>query len=94
MYYKLYSGYGIMKNKLIASELFSQGNKYYFMDFRMALNSTCYIRISRSDKLPDGSFKRSSGVIFEEDFEPFIQALSSLLHHAGFNGDGEEELPK
>ncbi|WP_421943338.1 DUF3276 family protein [Pedobacter sp.] len=74
-----------MKNKTIASEMFSSGDKYYFVDLKKAVNNTCYIRITRSDESKSKRYKRASVVIFEEDFEPFIQALASLLHHGRFS---------
>jgi len=79
-----------MKNENIASEFFSSGEKYYFLDFKLAKNKSHYLRITRSDATGNSKFKKSSIVIFEEDFELFINALSSLIHHARFKDKAAE----
>jgi len=73
-----------MKSEIIASEVFSSGKRYYFLDLIEAKNKTRCLRITRSDELAEGSFHRKSIVLFEEDLELFIQGLSSLFHHARF----------
>lgn len=68
----------------MASEEFSSGKKHYFLDFKRAVNETVFIQITRSDELPDGSFKRNHVIVFEEDLHFLVQGLSSLCHHAGY----------
>ncbi|ALL07104.1 hypothetical protein AQ505_17400 [Pedobacter sp. PACM 27299] len=71
-----------MKNKTIVSESFSNSNKHYFLDFKVADNHTNYIQITRSDQMQDGSYTRNQVIVFEEDFYFLIQAFSSLFQSA------------
>lgn len=72
-----------MKKIDIYSEEFSSGTKHYFLDFRKTRHGTAYLRISRSDAVK-GKYVRSSVVIFDENLQKFIQALSSVFHHAAY----------
>lgn len=40
--------------------------------------------MTRSDERPDGSYKRSSVVYFEQDFMPLVEGFASLMHHARY----------
>ncbi|RZJ92756.1 MAG: DUF3276 family protein [Chryseobacterium sp.] len=71
-----------MKNQNLTTENFSSGKRNYFIDFKRAVNDSNYICITRSDKLQNGSYRRSNVVIFEEDFHFLISAFSSLFHSA------------
>ncbi|RBQ08979.1 UPF0758 domain-containing protein [Pedobacter miscanthi] len=71
-----------MKNCNLATENFSSGRRNYFLDFKRAVNDNRYLSITRSDELDDGSYKRSSVVVFEQDFHFLISAMSSLFHSA------------
>src|ERR1700743_3238574 len=73
-----------MKNEPIVSESFSKGRRDFFLDFSLASNGSNYIRMTRSDEQPDGTYKRSSVVYFEEDFMPLVEGFASLMHHARY----------
>lgn len=73
-----------MKNEPIVSESFSNGRRHFFLDFSLASNNRHYIRMTRNDEQPDGSYKRSSVVFFEEDFMPLVEGFASLMHHARY----------
>jgi DNA repair protein RadC len=73
-----------MEQETMATESFSRYNKTYFFDFMQAVNGSCYIKISRSDWLPDDTFKKQEVVIFEEDFGCLLEAMSSLFRTAAY----------
>jgi DNA repair protein RadC len=70
--------------EIIATESFSNGNKIYFFDYMQAVNGSYYIKISRGDRLQDGSYTKKEVVFFEEDFEWLLSAMSSLFRTAGY----------
>ena len=69
-----------MKRQILETETFGTGTRNYFIDFAKAENDSDYIRITRSDRQADNSFKRSSVVIFEEDFMFLIESFSMLFN--------------
>ena len=73
-----------MKNSNLATENFSSGKRNYFLDFKKAVNDNRYLCITRSDEQHDGSYKRSTIVVFEQDFHFLISAMSSLFHSASY----------
>ncbi|WP_316738353.1 UPF0758 domain-containing protein [Pedobacter aquatilis] len=81
-----------MQNRTIAAESFSSGKRNFFLDFKIAKNKTDYISIARSDEQADGSYRRKSIIIFQEDFEFMISAFSSLFHVAAYAKEGEKSV--
>lgn len=77
-----------MKNEILASESFSSGKRHFFLDFKVAANDNNYVQFTRSEQQHDGSFKRWSFVIFQDHFEDFISAFSSLFRAAAYQGKG------
>nr|WP_068891245.1 UPF0758 domain-containing protein [Pedobacter panaciterrae] len=77
-----------MKNEILASESFSSGKRHYFLDFKVAGNNSNYVLFTRSEQQEDGSYKRWSFVIFQNQFEDFISAFSSLFRAAAYQGKG------
>ncbi|RZJ76755.1 MAG: DUF3276 family protein [Flavobacterium sp.] len=77
-----------MKNEILASESFSSGKRHYFLDFKVAANNSNYVQFTRSEQQQDGSFKRWSFVIFQNQFEDFISGFSSLFRAAAYQGKG------
>lgn len=69
----------IMKAQLLESETFGSGSRTYFIDFSKAANQSNYIKITRSDRQEDNTYKKSSVVIFEEDFTFLIESFSMLF---------------
>jgi hypothetical protein len=72
-----------MRENILASEHFSDMEKHYFFDFAETANGSYYIRITRSDHQADDSYERNAVVIFQENFEFAMEALSSLFRTAG-----------
>jgi len=81
-----------MENNIIATETFSSAGKHYFLDFKIAKNNSNYIRITRSDSQSDGSYKRQSVTVWEEDFHVLIGCLSSLFISAAYHGEPEQTV--
>lgn len=77
-----------MKNEILASESFSSGKRHFFLDFNVAGNKNNYVQFTRSEQQDDGSYKRWSFVIFQNQFEDFISAFSSLFRTASYQGKG------
>lgn len=69
----------VMKAQLLESETFGSGSRSYFIDFSKAANNSNYIKITRSDKQADNTYKKNSVVIFEEDFTFLIESFSMLF---------------
>ncbi|ATP55554.1 hypothetical protein CPT03_03285 [Pedobacter ginsengisoli] len=76
------------KNGILASESFSRGRRHYFLDFKLAGNNSNYVQFTRSEQQGNGSYKRWSFVIFENQFEDFISAFASLFRSAAYQGKG------
>ncbi|MCX3265638.1 DUF3276 family protein [Pedobacter agri] len=74
-----------MESKNIYSESFSNRERHFFIDMKRTAKGNLYLKITRSDQSVDGSYNRSSIIIFEEDFECFITSLSSVFHHTMFS---------
>ncbi|MEJ2884668.1 UPF0758 domain-containing protein [Pedobacter sp. GR22-6] len=68
-----------MKTVILESETFGSANRHYFLDFKRASNNSNYIQITRSDRLADNTYKRSSVCVFEEDFTFLIESFSMLF---------------
>ena len=77
-----------MKNEILASESFSHGKRRYFLDIRLAGNDSNYLLLTRSEQQEDGSYKRWSFVVFENQFEDFISAFAALFRSAAYQGKG------
>ena len=68
-----------MKTGILESEYFGNGRRTYFLDFARASNNSNYIKITRSDRKADGTYKKSSVCIFQEDFHFLIESFSMLF---------------
>ncbi|WP_448103496.1 UPF0758 domain-containing protein [Pedobacter panaciterrae] len=77
-----------MKKEILASESFSSGKRHYFLDFKLAENKSNYVQFTRSEQQEDGSYKRWSFVVFENQFEDFISAFASLFRSVAYQGKG------
>lgn len=81
------------KKNILASEFFSAGrNRHYFADVIRSDNNDNYIQLTRSDKLADGSYKRSSLIVFEENFSELITLLTSVFHAAAYQERGYQTV--
>jgi DNA repair protein RadC len=68
-----------MKAETLGYESFENGKRNYFYDLKRTSNNSYYLKISRTDKLEDETYLRSSIIFFEEDIPFFIECLSALL---------------
>lgn len=79
-----------MKPQTLESEQFGNGKRTYFIDFAVAGNKSNYIRITRSDKQADNTYKKSSVCVFQEDFhfliESFSMLFTSMIHREEISG--------
>jgi len=73
-----------MKNSVLASESFSQGNTHYFLDVRVASNQAIYFLFTQSSLLPDGSYRRISIPVWSNHIHNFVIGFSSLLHSSAY----------
>jgi len=81
------------KKNILASEFFSAGrNRHYFADVIRSDNNDNYIQLTRSDKQADGSYKRSSLIVFEENFSELITLLTSVFHAAAYAERGYQTV--
>jgi len=79
-------------NNILASENFSCGSKHYFLDFKTARNHSHYLCITRSDSQPDGTYKRTSITVFEEDFHMMIGCMSALFRTVAYYDEQEYSM--
>ncbi|NRF37495.1 UPF0758 domain-containing protein [Pedobacter foliorum] len=77
-----------MRSEILESENFGNGKRTYFLDFARAINHRNYIKISQSDRQEDGSYKRSSVHVFEQDFYFLIEGLTALFTNMGHRESG------
>jgi len=68
----------LVKNRL-DSESFGVEGRHFFVDLMKATNNKPYLQITRSDYKDKVFYERSSVILFEEDFEFLIEALSMVL---------------
>ena len=84
-----------MKSQLLESEHFGNGKRTYFIDFAKARNKSNYIKITRSDKQADNSYKKNSICIFQEDFhfliESFSMLFTSMIHRESKSGERPDQ---
>jgi Protein of unknown function (DUF3276) len=68
---------------LLETEMFGEGNRFYFVDLKMACNATTFLSITRSDRLVDEagkvSYRRETVRVFEEELFQLIEAMSMVL---------------
>lgn len=68
----------LVRNRL-DSESFGVEGRHFFVDLMKAKNDKRYLQITRSDYKDKIFYERSSVILFEEDFEFLIEALSMVL---------------
>lgn len=84
-----------IKENILASESFSDMDKFYYFDFVEAANGSFFMRISRNDHKEDDTYERHAVVIFQENFEFAMEALTSMFRTAGLQlrkGQDEQTL--
>lgn len=68
----------LVKNRL-DSESFGVEGRHFFVDLMKAKNDKTYLQITRADYKNKAFYGRSSVILFEEDFEFLVEALSMVL---------------
>ncbi|RZM26239.1 MAG: hypothetical protein EOO88_17700 [Pedobacter sp.] len=80
-----------MIGNVLMTESFSSSQKrHYFLDFKRTSNNGKFIQITRSDHDGQGGYRRTSVIVFEQDFHFLVSAMSSLFHHSA-HLDGEDK---
>lgn len=68
-----------MKKNRLDTERFGEQGRLYFIDLLRAKNNKPYLQITRSDLAGKNQYERSTVILFEDDFEFFVEALTMLL---------------
>jgi len=71
-----------MNKEILATEHFSNSGRHIYVDCRLAANKRHYLNLACVDEQKEG--ERSGMRIFQNELPPFIQAVSSVLHHAAY----------
>ena len=66
-------------NKRLDSEQFGEHGRLYFVDLLEARNNKPYLQITRANVAHNKIYERSSIILFEDDFEFFVEAVSMVL---------------
>ena len=66
-------------NTAIYSKKISAQGKSYFFDVKNTSKGGKYLTISESRKLPDGTWKRNSIIIFDKGADDFTLALGEVV---------------
>jgi hypothetical protein len=68
-----------IQKRRLDSEMFGENGRHYFIDLLKARNDKPYLQITRSDTAGENKYDRSTIILFERDFEFFIEALSMVM---------------
>ena len=69
----------VIQKRRLDSESFGEEGRLYFVDLMLASNQKPYLQITRADYKAHEKYERSSIILFEQDFEFLIEALSMVL---------------
>jgi hypothetical protein len=61
------------------SEMFGEDGRLYFVDLMKAKNNKPYLQITRADYKAKEKYERSTIILFERDFEFFVEAVAMVL---------------
>lgn len=67
--------------------MFGEEGRLYFVDLMQAKNNQPYLQITRADYKPKEKYERSSIILFERDFEFFVEAVAMVLRRYS-HGEG------
>ncbi len=59
--------------------MFGENGRLYFVDLLKGKNDKPYLQITRADYKAKEKYERSSVILFEDDFEFFVEAVSMVL---------------
>ena len=68
------------KDKILQSEKVPAGKRTYFIDLMEKYNGDRVLKVTESRE-NDGTFIRSSILVFQEDFEKFFEAVDRMRQH-------------
>ncbi|OCX54233.1 hypothetical protein BEL04_08225 [Mucilaginibacter sp. PPCGB 2223] len=69
------------------SEMFGEEGRLYYVDLMKARNNKPYLQITRADYAPNEKYERSSVILFEQDFEFFVEAVAMVQRRYSY-GEG------
>lgn len=67
--------------------MFGEEGRRYFVDLMKAKNDTPYLQITRADYKAHEQYERSTIILFERDFEFFVEAVAMVLRRYS-HGEG------
>lgn len=76
-----------IQKRRLDSEHFGDQERHYFVDLMAAKNKQPYLQITRSDTKESGQYDRSTIILFERDFEFFVEAVAMVLRRYS-HGEG------
>ena len=68
-----------IQKRRLDSEMFGENGRLYFVDLLRGKNNKPYLQITRADYKSKEKYERSSVILFEDDFEFFVEAVSMVL---------------
>ena len=68
-----------IQKRRLDSEMFGEDGRLYFVDLMEACNKRPYLQITRADYKAKEKYERSSIILFEDDFEFFVEAVAMVL---------------
>ena len=66
-------------NRRLDSESFGGEGRHFFVDLMRASDNQRYLRLTRAVYKAEKFYERSSVIVFEEDFEFLVEAISMVL---------------
>lgn len=76
-----------IQKRRLDSEMFGEHGRLYFVDLLKGKNNKPYLQITRADYKAKEKYERSSVILFEDDFEFFVEAVSMILRRHS-HGEG------
>jgi hypothetical protein len=76
-----------VQKRRLDSEMFGEEGRLYFVDLMQGRNSKPYMQITRSDYKAKERYERSTIILFERDFEFFVEAVAMVLRRYSY-GEG------
>jgi hypothetical protein len=77
----------MIAKRRLDSEIFGEEGRLYYVDLMKAKNDKPYLQITRSDFKAKDKYERSSIILFESDFEFFVEAVAMILRRYS-HGEG------
>ena len=68
-----------IQKRRLDSEMFGEEGRLYYVDLMEASNKKPYLQITRADYKAKERYERSSIILFEDDFEFFVEAVAMVL---------------